>query len=74
MHPHVLTDPHQAGEWMMGGCRDRAANRAYGFREADVAQAAVGAYYEAFVTMEGADKTHLKAALCKAFEDAVRDL
>ncbi len=52
-------------DWMIGGSQDPEANRAYGFREAQVAQAAVTAYITAFERVRRPDR----AALHRLFYD-----
>jgi len=76
-------------DWMAGGSCNPAAAEAYGFRESDVVQAVVDAYYEAFTACGGgclragsahghagrqASRDALRSALVGHFVDALEHL
>lgn len=71
---HAATPRGAPVDWMTGGSCDPEAGQAYGFNEAQVAQAAVTAYYEALG--DGADRGRgaLLAALVGHFTDELHAL
>lgn len=69
------TQPPGEFRFMVGGSADPAMTRAYGFDEAQLMQAAMVAYVEAFMDAPpGTARETLRAVMVGRFVDALEDL
>ena len=73
MNARAVLGRMKPGEWMVGGERDFAGEKAYGFGPQTAAQVASFAYVMALDENPGASRDQFVRALCAAFEEGMRE-